>query len=108
MELCVDQVESPIGAITLMVAGGALCAVEFEASLASMRALAEARYGAVTLRTATDPHGFSSCVRAYLNGELDALAAIPVKVSGTAFQREVWAAVRAIPPGATRAYGEIA
>src|SRR3546814_18107673 len=29
-------------------------------------------------------------------------------VSGTAFQQAVWAALRAIPPGETRTYGQIA
>jgi len=33
---------------------------------------------------------------------------LPVDVAGTAFQQAVWAALRAIPPGETRSYGEIA
>ncbi|WP_150290800.1 bifunctional DNA-binding transcriptional regulator/O6-methylguanine-DNA methyltransferase Ada [Sphingobium estronivorans] len=33
---------------------------------------------------------------------------LPMDVSGTAFQQAVWAALRAIPPGETRTYGEIA
>ena len=33
---------------------------------------------------------------------------VPLDVRGTAFQHEVWAALRRIPPGATRTYGEIA
>lgn len=33
---------------------------------------------------------------------------LPMDVSGTAFQQAVWAALRAIPPGETRSYGEIA
>lgn len=33
---------------------------------------------------------------------------LPVDVRGTAFQQAVWAALRAIPPGETRTYGEIA
>lgn len=35
-------------------------------------------------------------------------AAIPLDVAGTAFQQRVWQALRAIPPGETRSYGEIA
>ncbi len=34
--------------------------------------------------------------------------ATPVKLDGSPFQREVWAALRAIAPGTTRSYGEIA
>jgi len=35
-------------------------------------------------------------------------ADLPVDVRGTAFQQAIWAALRAIPPGETRSYGEIA
>ena len=37
-----------------------------------------------------------------------ALLALPTDVRGTAFQRRVWAALRRIPPGETRTYGEVA
>ncbi|WP_022681356.1 bifunctional DNA-binding transcriptional regulator/O6-methylguanine-DNA methyltransferase Ada [Sphingobium bisphenolivorans] len=33
---------------------------------------------------------------------------LPMDVSGTAFQQAVWTALRAIPPGETRTYGQIA
>lgn len=33
---------------------------------------------------------------------------LPLDVQGTAFQRRVWAALRAIPPGSTASYGEVA
>ena len=33
---------------------------------------------------------------------------LPTDVEGTAFQQAVWAALRAIPPGETRSYGDIA
>ncbi len=32
----------------------------------------------------------------------------PVRANGTHFQRDIWAAIAAIPAGATRTYGEIA
>jgi methylated-DNA-[protein]-cysteine S-methyltransferase len=32
----------------------------------------------------------------------------PLRLSGTPFQRRVWARLRQIPPGATRTYGELA
>jgi AraC family transcriptional regulator of adaptative response/methylated-DNA-[protein]-cysteine methyltransferase len=35
-------------------------------------------------------------------------AAIPLDVKGTAFQQRVWEALRTIPPGETRSYGELA
>lgn len=34
--------------------------------------------------------------------------ALPLRPAGTAFQRRVWNAIAAIPPGRTRTYGELA
>jgi methylated-DNA-[protein]-cysteine S-methyltransferase len=55
-----------------------------------------------------DPAGVATALAAYFRGELGALAAVAVDPEGTPFQRRVWAALRTIPPGATRTYGEIA
>ncbi|MEM6336424.1 MAG: methylated-DNA--[protein]-cysteine S-methyltransferase, partial [Bacteroidota bacterium] len=38
----------------------------------------------------------------------EALKKLPVDVRGTALQRQVWAALRQIPVGETRSYGEVA
>ncbi|MCB1636104.1 MAG: methylated-DNA--[protein]-cysteine S-methyltransferase, partial [Xanthomonadales bacterium] len=38
----------------------------------------------------------------------DALDALPVRTAGTAFQREVWSALRQIPRGETRSYAQLA
>ena len=47
-------------------------------------------------------------LEAYFEGEIDAVAGTPVAHSGTAFQGEVWAALRAIPAGSTVSYGALA
>lgn len=57
-----------------------------------------------------DPHGLGALVRQVVAAiDEPALAAgIPLDIRGTAFQQRVWAALRAIPPGETRTYGEVA
>ncbi|MCB9673487.1 MAG: methylated-DNA--[protein]-cysteine S-methyltransferase [Alphaproteobacteria bacterium] len=55
-----------------------------------------------------DPIGAGDAVRRYLAGELRALDAIELQLEGTAYQQRVWQAVRGIPPGDTRTYGDIA
>ena len=50
----------------------------------------------------------SKLVEDYLDGQLDALAHIPVSQPGTDLQQEVWTALRAIPAGETRTYTELA
>jgi methylated-DNA-[protein]-cysteine S-methyltransferase len=47
-------------------------------------------------------------IEAYFAGELSALDRIPVLARGTAFQQEVWTALRAIPAGTTLSYGALA
>jgi methylated-DNA-[protein]-cysteine S-methyltransferase len=55
-----------------------------------------------------DPLGVGPALQAWFDGALDALDAIPVDPEGTEHQRKVWDAVRAIPVGETRTYGELA
>ena len=56
-----------------------------------------------------DPSGIADRVRRYYEGRLDALDGIPVRFdTGTAFQQEVWHALRTIPVGETISYAELA
>ncbi len=90
--LLVDSVETPIGTLHLAVRDGALCAVRFGAP-----------FEGVQERTPV-----SGRVLSYFLGDVQALDGIPVDPEGTPFQRRVWAALRTIPPGETRTYGELA
>jgi methylated-DNA-[protein]-cysteine S-methyltransferase len=47
-------------------------------------------------------------VARYFEGELGALGELPLDARGTAFQQSVWEALRHIPIGETRSYGELA
>ncbi len=62
---------------------------------------------------ATDDVGEGECtasaaVRAFYAGDVAAVASVPVAQRGTAFQSAVWAALRQIPLGEVRRYGELA
>jgi len=50
----------------------------------------------------------ASVLAAYFAGDLEAPAGLPVALDGTAFRRRVWAALRAIPPGSTASYRDVA
>lgn len=47
-------------------------------------------------------------LEAYFAGATADFSDLPLAPAGTPFQHRVWAALRAIPPGATRRYGDIA
>ena len=94
-----DRVPSPIGTLLLVSDGEALRALDFDDYEPRMQRLLERRYGrAVTLTPARDPGGAATLVRAYLEGDLQAVERIPVRTDGTAFQERVWAALRASRP----------
>jgi methylated-DNA-[protein]-cysteine S-methyltransferase len=61
-----------------------------------------------TVTTSAEVGSVSRCIDDYLRGALDAFNAIRVDQPGTDLQHEVWTGLRAIPPGETRTYTELA
>ncbi|HWQ14549.1 MAG TPA: methylated-DNA--[protein]-cysteine S-methyltransferase [Roseiflexaceae bacterium] len=106
--LAIDRLETPIGALLMVVDEEQLCALEFAEHEGRLLRQLERRYGAVRLAPEVNPCGFADRLRAYFAGELRSLDAIPVHTGGTPFQRRVWQALRGIPPGETRTYGALA
>jgi methylated-DNA-[protein]-cysteine S-methyltransferase len=108
MQFLFDRLPSPIGEILLVSDGSKLRALDFWDYEDNMRRLLRLHYGEYSLQPAHDPAGLCSLIDRYMNGDLAAIDAIPVATGGTAFQREVWAALRTIPAGSTLSYGALA
>jgi len=108
VELRIDTVGSEIGPIVIVTDARALCALEFADGDERMMERLTRRFEDLVLRHEANPLGVSDKVRAYLAGDLHALDGIAVDAGGTGFQQTVWSALRRIPVGATRSYGEIA
>ena len=108
MKLYTDHIEADFGTILIATDGAALCALDYEDTRERMLRLLRARFGALELEPRVDPHGYSSRVRAYLGGTLEALEGLAVSTGGTTFQRRVWDALRRVPAGATTSYGALA
>jgi O-6-methylguanine DNA methyltransferase len=73
-----------------------------------MRRLLRLHYGDVPLEPGDAPAAVRSGLERYFGGELAAVRDIDRATGGTPFQRSVWDALVAIPPGQTRGYGELA
>lgn len=110
MRLLIDRFDTPIGEM-LIVADheGNLRAAGWTNHETGMRRLLRRHYGeGFTLEPARNPHGFRQALERYFEGELTAIDTLLVKTNGTAFQREVWSALRKIPCGTTVSYAHLA
>ena len=101
-------IDTPAGGFWLVARDGALVAAEFAERVPHRLSRLEARFGPLELRDAADPAGAASALRRFLAGDLKALEAVPLDAGGTPFQRDVWAALRRIPPGTTATYADLA
>jgi methylated-DNA-[protein]-cysteine S-methyltransferase len=108
MKLTHDRISSPIGTLYVVVGAAGVCAVAFESERRALDALLRSRFGSVALAPGENTCPWSAGLRAYLGGDLAALDAIPVDTGGTAFQQQVWRALRRVPAGATCSYADLA
>jgi methylated-DNA-[protein]-cysteine S-methyltransferase len=101
-------VSSPIGDLTIVAHAGRVCLLHFGANDASVcRSLARG-YPGVPVFADRDPAGAATALARYFDGDLAALDEIEVELNGTPFQQRVWKALRAIRPGTTCSYGDLA
>jgi methylated-DNA-[protein]-cysteine S-methyltransferase len=109
MRLRLERVSSPISRLRVVSDNeGVLRALDFDDYEARMHQLLRDHYRDYTLEERSVPDSITRALHAYFGGELDALDDIPTATGGTAFQRQVWKALRTIPAGNTLSYGELA
>jgi methylated-DNA-[protein]-cysteine S-methyltransferase len=106
-----ERVPAPCG--DMLVATdeqGSMRALEWDGFEGRLHRYLRLRYGgdAVRIEPAAGITGVRRSLEAYLDGDLHAIDRIPVRADGTPFQRQVWAALRAIPAGTTVSYGTLA
>lgn len=108
--LTLDRVATPVGELLLVTDGeGAVRALDFSDFEARMLRLLRRHCGCdPVLVEGRAPEAVRRAVEAYFSGQVRALDGVVVKTGGTPFQKAVWAALRAIPAGETRSYGQLA
>jgi len=100
--------DSPIGQILVAATERGICAVSIGEDDAALVQSLTAEYPRATIRRDDD------ALRPYMEAVLGhlrhrtSLGALPLDVVGTPFQHEVWQALRTIPAGERRTYGQIA
>jgi methylated-DNA-[protein]-cysteine S-methyltransferase len=108
MLLSLDRIPSPVGEILLVFDGDVLRALDFHDYEVRMRRLLALHYGAPALQRQPAPRALRDPLDRYFAGDFRAIDAITTATGGTEFQREVWIALRQIPPGQTMGYGKLA
>jgi O-6-methylguanine DNA methyltransferase len=107
-----QQIDTPLGAMLAVASDSALCVLEFHRGERLTRLERRiARW--FPPHTFTDePNRILEQTRAWLRGYFDGSAAnadlVPIDMRGAEFERRVWDALREIPAGETRSYGDIA
>lgn len=108
-ELRLDRVDSPLGQMLVVTdAKGVVHALDFADFELRMRRLMRLRHGGSDLSEGGETGPVRAALAAYFAGDATALHGLAVQTGGTAFQRAVWQALRAIPHGQTRTYGQLA
>ncbi len=107
-----ETLASPVGIVVILTdEQGRLRAVDFEDYTPRMTRLLNRHYGeggwAIGNATPSPSAGFTA-LTAYLAGDMSALDGLETATGGTAFQREVWAALRQCPVGTTESYKSLA
>jgi methylated-DNA-[protein]-cysteine S-methyltransferase len=108
VNLFTDRIETPIGAMQIVVSNDKLVLLDFADNRERIARLLGKRFGAYTLEISALPE-FTSAIQAYFRGELSTIHTLPVDISfGSAFQRQVWTALLEIGAGQTWSYGQLA
>jgi methylated-DNA-[protein]-cysteine S-methyltransferase len=109
MNLTLSKIDSPLGPMVLATdAQGAVRALEFDSHRARLHRLLGEHYEQFHTVDAVAPDFLASALRRYFEGDFDALDSVAVATAGDELQRWVWAALRSIPAGQTKSYGELA
>jgi AraC family transcriptional regulator of adaptative response/methylated-DNA-[protein]-cysteine methyltransferase len=100
--------DSPLGRVLVAATGQGICMISIGDDAAVLEAALSKEYPRATIRR--DDDALFPLLAAVLGHlvQRKPLTALPLDVAGTPFQRKVWQALRAIPEGERRSYGEVA
>ena len=107
--LDLDRLATPIGeALIVTDESGYLRALDWSDYEPRMTQLLRRHYGSLAPQPGSAPGAVRRRLQRYFEGDVGCLSAIEWRTAGTPFQRRVWAALTAIPPGKTLSYGVLA
>ena len=111
LQLLIDRIDTPLGELLIVAdEDGNLRSTVWADYETRLQPSLELHYGknGFTLQPGRHPSVLTEALRRYFAGDLTAIDTLPVQTAGTAFQREVWHALRGIPCGMTVSYAALA
>ncbi|EAQ79151.1 methylated-DNA--[protein]-cysteine S-methyltransferase [Blastopirellula marina] len=109
MPFLLSRQDSPLGSMLIVTdAQENLRALDFYDYESRLHTLLTRHYGAYELQNAPTPAKIENALAHYFTGDLSAIEDLSVCTGGTPFQRDIWKALRSIPAGVTKSYGELA
>ena len=110
MEIRCTVVPCPLGRLLVAATDRGICAVELGDDDGALAAALAAEYPAARIESGEGSFvDWVKAIAGYLAGERAGKALdLPLDVQATAFELRVWEALRKIPYGETRSYGEVA
>jgi AraC family transcriptional regulator of adaptative response/methylated-DNA-[protein]-cysteine methyltransferase len=100
--------DSPLGALLLARTDRGLCRVAFGENEAEVEKLLRSEFPTAELEKASPESDARLRAAATALGERSGAERIPLDIRATAFQRQVWQALRTIPSGSTASYADVA
>lgn len=108
MTLYTTVMDTPAGPLSLVADGDTLVAAGFTPAVAALQQRLPAGLRGQHTERVDDLGAITKALAAYLDGDLVALDGVAVTMHGTPGQRRLWEALRAVPPGETRTYAQLA
>jgi O-6-methylguanine DNA methyltransferase len=108
MHLQSATVDTPLGAMILLGTPKTLIALEWSDGIERAERHLHRHIGQWTTEPVSEIPHWSAALHDYMSGALHAFTGLPLDPPGTAFQREVWAALQTIPCGETWSYKALA
>jgi methylated-DNA-[protein]-cysteine S-methyltransferase len=108
MILETSTIATPLGPLTVVAEDGTVRAASFSDSAEELRPRLGPGHRQAELRQVGDLGPVTRAVRAYFDGEVDALADLAVEQPGNRYFQAAWKAMRDVPAGSTVSYRELA
>jgi O-6-methylguanine DNA methyltransferase len=110
--LCRSTVDTPIGPMLALASEAALCALEFSSPdrLSRLEARFDRWFAPYRIEDRTNGviDRAREWLRLYFGGASADAGELALDLRGRSFERQVWAALAAVPPGDTTTYGTVA